>query len=68
MLNQYLESIDYSTLNDFRLPTESEWEFAARGGIASQSYPWGGIIIWQLQKSQNRDNLPALPPSKVNCF
>ncbi|KAM9208400.1 inactive C-alpha-formylglycine-generating enzyme 2 isoform 1-T1 [Dugong dugon] len=34
-----------------RLPTEEEWEFAARGGLKGQVYPWGN------QFQPNRTNL-----------
>jgi formylglycine-generating enzyme required for sulfatase activity len=45
------------TANGYRLPTEAEWEKAARGGLIGQRFPWGNTIS---ESQANYDGKPTV--------
>ncbi len=58
---EYCKWLSKSTGKTFRLPTEAEWEFAARGGLKSKNFKYAGgnildDVAWVGKNSNSRSH------------
>jgi formylglycine-generating enzyme required for sulfatase activity len=69
----YCQWLSEKTGNHYRLPTEAEWEFAARGGLKSKNYSYSGANLadsvgWISSKSKGPMGVAQKPANELGLY
>ncbi len=72
-VQQFITSLNQKTGKNYRLPTEAEWEFAARGGNASLGYTYSGSntaneVTWFANNTPTTQPVGLKKPNELGLY